>query len=353
MDKILGTYTDSRDNNFNLIRVIASLLVLFTHSFALVEGSSMAEPLKLSLGTTLGTIAVDIFFITSGFLIAGSFFNKNSILSFIWARILRIYPAIIVSMIFSVFVIGLIFTKYSIFEYLSNIDIYKFFFTNIILYFRIEYSLLDIFENNPIAYTINGSLWTLPFEIKMYIYLAIIGTILILFQKFIKKPIVKISFFIIVLFALIQDMIYHFYFNKIDASVYLFYMFFVGSAFYIFRDYIYLSFKLFLIMLVILLFSSFDREVFFVIYTLFLPYMVFFLAYIPSGIIREFNKLGDYSYGIYIYAFPIQQSIVSIYPNISIVNMVIVSSFTTFILAILSWHLVEKRFLKMKIKRKK
>ena len=67
MYKILGTYTDSRDNNFNLIRVIASLLVLFTHSFALVEGSSMAEPLKLSLGTTLGTIAVDIFFITSGF----------------------------------------------------------------------------------------------------------------------------------------------------------------------------------------------------------------------------------------------------------------------------------------------
>ncbi|WP_372340911.1 acyltransferase family protein [Paraglaciecola sp.] len=65
---LLSSYANGRDNNFNLIRFIAACLVLFSHSFALVLGGGLHEPLRGFLNMTLGTIAVDIFFITSGFL---------------------------------------------------------------------------------------------------------------------------------------------------------------------------------------------------------------------------------------------------------------------------------------------
>lgn len=76
--------------------------------------------------------------------------------------------------------------------------------------------------------------------------------------------------------------------------------------------------------------------------------MVFYLAYVPSGNIRNFNKVGDYSYGIYIYAFPVQQSIAALVANVTVATMVILSFVVTLFLSILSWQLVEKKFLKMK-----
>lgn len=98
-----------------------------------------------------------------------------------------------------------------------------------------------------------------------------------------------------------------------------------------------------------LLLSIFNKDLFFVVYTLSLPYMIFYLAYVPKGKIRSFNKVGDYSYGIYIYAFPVQQSIAAaIFPGISVANMVLGSFAVTFVLAFLSWHFIEKKFLKMK-----
>ena len=76
--------------------------------------------------------------------------------------------------------------------------------------------------------------------------------------------------------------------------------------------------------------------------------MVFYLAYVPSGKIRRFNEIGDYSYGMYIYAFPVQQSIASLIPNVSIFTMILLSFFITFILAFLSWNCIEKKALKKK-----
>lgn len=108
---LISNYTNTRDNNYNLIRFLAAVLVLFTHSFALTYGSGNAEPLRYSLGITWGTIAVDVFFVTSGFLIAGSFFKRGNLIAFGWARILRIYPALFVALLFCVFVVGLAFTS--------------------------------------------------------------------------------------------------------------------------------------------------------------------------------------------------------------------------------------------------
>ena len=81
--------TSGRDNNFNLIRFCAAFAVLISHSFAIATGSGSAEPMRHTLGLTWAYIAVDVFFLTSGFLVTASLISRQSAVGFAWARALR------------------------------------------------------------------------------------------------------------------------------------------------------------------------------------------------------------------------------------------------------------------------
>jgi len=351
---LLSIYTSNRNNNFMLVRFIASFLVLVTHSFSLQTGSIDLEPMREALGMSLGDIAVDVFFITSGFLITSSYINRGNVFAFAWARILRIYPALILAMIFSVFFIGPLFTNLNTLDYLLHPDTYKYFLKNITLFFGIEYYLPGVFLDIPFKRVVNGSLWTLPFEIRMYAILAFILTIVICLRKKINVITIKnVTLFLgifSILYVILNHYIYILPFESIflEKFIRLFAMFFLGAMFYVWREYITLSYKWFLILFFLLLMSTLYINIYFIVYNLTLPYLILFLAYVPGGTIRKFNNFGDYSYGMYIYAFPVQQLLVSSYPNISIINMIIFSFSITLILSIISWHLVENRFLKMK-----
>ena len=348
----LSCYTIGRDNNFNLLRFFAATLVLFSHSFALVLGSSSAEPLETTLNVTFGSIAVDVFFITSGFLVTASLLHRNNILDFIQARVLRIYPALFMAIIFSTFIVGLVFTTYSARIYLNDYEVYRFFVKNIILLDGIDYSLPGVFENVPFKNAVNGSLWTLPFEVKAYITLALIGTFYLVFNRYIKRLYLEAFLVIIGLSGLCLYLLNHYIYLVDPMSLKLFAMFFIGSAYYILKDKVIMSLSMFLLLGTLILLSSFDKEIFFVVYTLSIAYVVLFLAYIPYGVIRKFNTLGDYSYGMYIYAFPIQQSVVSLLPDVSVLVMLMISFLCTLVLSILSWHMVEKKCLRLKVKNK-
>jgi peptidoglycan/LPS O-acetylase OafA/YrhL len=93
-------------------------------------------------------------------------------------------------------------------------------------------------------------------------------------------------------------------------------LFFTGAALYVFKEHVDLSHRLALLISCLFL-VSIGQKCFLVSYTLFISYIAVYLAYVPADCIRSFNKIGDYSYGIYIYAFPIQQSLVTLLPGIS------------------------------------
>lgn len=346
MSSTLSTYTINRDNNFNLIRFLAAFLVLLSHSYAIAIGRE-AEPLRQMIGISWGGIAVDIFFITSGFLITSSYFNRNNIFHFAWARILRIYPALFVAVLFCVFIIGLGFTTISAWEYVKNEQTHDFLIKNVILFFGVKFGLPGVFADNPVKYLVNGSLWTLPIEIKMYVYL---GAVLFLLNKLRKKyTFVSLKLFVllIAIASVIVNIINHF-FPFLAFNINLFSMFFVGSTYFIWRESIPLSSNIFIFIFAALVASLLYTEIFFIVYIFALPYMILYLAYIPTGIVRKFNNVGDYSYGLYIYAFPVQQSIRALIPDIDVATIIILSFCITFILALLSWHLIEKQFMKKK-----
>jgi peptidoglycan/LPS O-acetylase OafA/YrhL len=100
----------------------------------------------------------------------------------------------------------------------------------------------------------------------------------------------------------------------------------------------------------ILLASSINTELFFVAYNVTIFYVIFYIVYIPKGWIRGFNKYGDYSYGIYIYAWPLQQSVIALVPGISVLELCLYSFVLTMFLSYFSWHYIEKKALKLKRK---
>jgi peptidoglycan/LPS O-acetylase OafA/YrhL len=348
MGILLSTYATGRDNNFNLIRFIAASLVLFSHSFALTLGSGDAEPLRSTIGMTLGSIAVDIFFITSGFLITSSYSSRKNLLSFVWARVVRIYPALMVAIVFCVFVVGAYFSALSIQEYLINHQTYKYFVKNTIIFLGIEDRLPGVFLDVPYKGAVNGSLWALPYVVGMYAILAIILGLIAYIGKWVKFITVRNIILLIGLFSFGLNIFNHFQAALPIAIVHLFSMFFVGAAFFVWRDKVRLSSKWAFLGLSLLLMSSINKDLFFTVYCLVLPFLIIYAAYVPSGVVRRFNRCGDYSYGIYIYAFPIQQSLAQMVPNITVPMMIAASFSVTLFFAMLSWHLIEKRFLKKK-----
>ena len=343
----LSNFSQGRDNNFNLIRIVAALAVLITHSFALAIGSGDAEPFRESLGMTMGSIAVDVFFITSGFLVTSSLLNRQSTIEFIWARVLRIFPALLVMLLLTVFALGVFFTASPLSTYLSSTQTYIYLAKCATLFMGVAYNLPGVFDSNPYKSAVNGSLWTMPHEVRMYAILAIAWIALRITPKF------RLTSFqaVVIVFSFsagIYLLFSHFYFHKIDNFPKLFFMFFVGATFYVLREYIVISRWLFWFFVVGLSATIGHTHIFFVVYVFTIGYILFYLAYVPSGFIRKYNQLGDYSYGVYIYAFPVQQAVAALISGVTVPQMILFSATITIVLATLSWHLLEKRCLRLK-----
>ena len=355
MKRTLSSYIENRNNNFNLIRLIAGILVLMSHCYPLYFGSGASEPLKKLVGISLGWVAVDLFFISSGFLIAGSLFNRKTLSDFVKSRVLRIYPGLAISLLLTVFLLGPYFTKLPLLSYFTSPETYKFLLLNVTLFFGEEANLPGVFTALPLAHTVNGSLWTLPFEVRAYTLLVITGLLLTFLEK--KWSIFGSKWFYLLIAAFGMSLHLFNYFNKILPISYfgaeyarLITMFFVGVAYYKYKDLIVLSNSAFYWLVILLIISSVNYDWFFVVYSLSLSYLLFYLAYVPKGFIRKFNTYGDYSYGIYIYAFPIQQAILALSTNISLFTFFLTSLVITFVFAFFSWQFVEKPALQLKNK---
>ena len=332
--RYIADYMSGRSNNFDLIRFLAALLVVLTHSFALTLGHERTEPLMMLTNqqSTFGNLAVLIFFICSGFLITQSYDRSKDIVQYARGRILRIFPALIVIVLLSVFLLGPIVTTLPLKSYFTNYDTYNY--LRVILLWDIPYYLPGVFESNPWGPVVNGSLWTLMYEFICYIVVGVLGIIGLLSRKTLL-----ITLFVI---TNLLSLFYEGHFLE------LFNAFAAGALLYIFRDKIQISGRYAIFSIILIILGSFTNY-FLEVFTLFGSYLVIYLTFTPKIKFHKFGKYGDFSYGIYIYGFPIQQLIV--YYNIGPVNPIsnfIISFPLILMMSILSWYLVEKKALRFK-----
>lgn len=344
----LGQVLRGHDNNYNLIRFLAAFAVLVSHSYALTTGDAQTEPFKATTGISLGTIAVDIFFATSGFLVGGSLLLRGRLWDFLLARSLRIFPALWVALILTVVLAGVFLSTKPLFDYWMDPVTWKYLAKNGIMVLRAEYALPGVFETVPWRGVVNGSLWSLPHELRMYIALAVTWLLCHAASKgdgkyfrFLSAGLAAVGGLYVVATAAFGI--------KERPDFLLAAMFFEGVAFRAFAHKIPLNRTVFLGLLAAVVTLAFvDKSAFQVLYRLSLPYLVFCLAYLPGGRIRSFANLGDCSYGLYIYAFPIQQTLVQYFPQMNAGELVVWATLLTLPPAMASWVAIESRALKLK-----
>lgn len=325
-------------------------MVVFSHSFYLFSLQSKDPLHQLSGGIfTFGNLGVYIFLIVSGFLITQSILNTTSILNFIWKRVIRIFPALWVMVLISVFIFGPLISKDSINTYVTNYSNYDFL-KNLFLFIPNNFKIPSIFEYNPIG-TFNGCLWTIGYEVFFYLLLVILFIFKLLKYKFLL--LIQWLLFIFAQFYF-EDKINVYSYSSpwilnlnIENCFRLFIFFESGVLIYLFKDMFRIK-KINLILFIFVILVVFCFRLSNLTLDLILPPLIIYLA-ISNNLFSFIEKYGDYSYGIYLYGYIVQQYIVSL--KVGFMNeylLFIFSMILSFTLAYFSWHFIEKPALKLK-----
>jgi peptidoglycan/LPS O-acetylase OafA/YrhL len=339
---ILEQASIGRDNNFNLLRMVAASAVLVTHSFALQSGNPRNEPLEDALGMSLGGMSVDVFFVASGFLVTASMLKRKSISDFARARILRIYPAALVMCVLTVFLLGPLATTVGVIEYFQSLTTWKYFAKCATLVAGVSFELPGVFASNPYPKAVNGSLWSMPWELRMYLLLVALWGIACLGgsrrEQWFRFGVVAFGVIGLIL-GLAQEYVP---FGRTEAFR-LLAMFFIGGTLHVFASRISLRLWIGVGASALLLGAGLaGPHVFPAVWMLVAPYLVLWFAYVPGGFIRRYNHVGDYSYGTYIFAFPLQQLVMMLKPDASVLTLTLLAGLGTLVFAMLSWHFIEK-----------
>lgn len=333
----------NRINNFDVIRFVAAAGVVLSHSFEVTGGLGAFEPLMaLTAGqASLGRVAVLTFFILSGFLIVKSWRADPNIGRYMIKRGLRIAPALWCVVFVSIFLLGPVFTTVSYLAYFVDIETGRYG-ANAILYTK-YFSLPGVFENLPLAGVVNGPLWTLKFEVLCYALIACLGLARLL------TPMICLVI-IVAAYGVhgfgggeeYGGLAYY-----VFASGDLMRAFFVGAAAAFFAGKIPLEGRLALCAALGLciagLLGLFDAA-----FPVLGGYLVFYLGLASTKRLSRFGKYGDFSYGIYVWGFPIQQIVMAI-TGVSwwFANFILAFPLTL-VAAWASWRFVESPSLKLK-----
>jgi peptidoglycan/LPS O-acetylase OafA/YrhL len=338
----------SRQNNFDFLRILFAMLV-FIHHLCLLTNSKAFDPL-FQFVHPFSSQSVPGFFIVSGFLIFMSYENSKTLKNYIEKRVRRIVPAYCFVIIFMAS-IGVFLTNLSWDKYITSPGLFKYLLANLTLLNFLHPSLPGVFDKNPLNSGVNGSLWTIKVEVMFYVVVPLIAIALRKFDKLLVISIIYILSFIYKESTnLLADQTGQKFFVELGWQLPGQLSFFMSGCliYYYFEIFMY-KYKYFLIpATTIMIINEFTQSKFLPINFLVpisLATIVISIALFTPHL-KIFSKYGDFSYGAYIYHYPIIQSCISLglfqvnnYFAFSIISMLLMLT------SYCSWHFLEKPFL--------
>ncbi len=320
-------------------------MVLWGHTYNLFGGNQghfMYDPLSTYIepispyGLPVASLGVNLFFSISGYLIANSFIRSNNLPAFIASRILRIYPALIVTITLTVLIVGGVFTSLPIWEYLSSGATWSYFLSNSLLLDNVRFFLPGVFEDLPFAGAVNGSLWSLPLELYFYFLVGVFGYLGLLNKSSLFNGFLLLFFFIANGLGLFEHDLFQK--NYIVAAIW---SFIFGTFLCVNRESISIN-KQGILLLLLFSWLSFGSEYYDFVSNFTFTYIVLWFGFLTPFLGIRLDAKGDFSYGVYLYAMPIQQILihfkVSDYPAL----LALYAFLLTLCVAVLSWKLVEE-----------
>jgi peptidoglycan/LPS O-acetylase OafA/YrhL len=330
-------------NNFDLVRLVAALAVVFGHSFVIQWPAGQVDPVSQFFGReSSGSLGVFSFFLLSGMLISASYDRQRSASRFLVLRLARIWPALAVCSLIAAFIVGPIFTTWTLPAYFTSSTTWFFVAHMLTIVKGLGWLLPGVFEHNPFAGAVNAAIWTLPLELKCYLVVLVAGLLgLISTRRGLTLAVIVTSIGFAWLlrhpptFILLTDI-------TVLQTGYSFWpvpFFLLGMLLYAWRDHVALHGALAFALVAAdlgLRDTAAGPELFYVAFT----YGVLWAGTTP--LLHRFAPRNDYSYGIYVYGFVVQQCLASIAPTLDHWSAFFIVLPIVFACAWMSWHVIEK-----------
>jgi peptidoglycan/LPS O-acetylase OafA/YrhL len=308
-------------NSFDLLRLLAALAVIF-HHVAPLRG----QPVHRFFATDFGALGVGVFFVISGYLVCASWQRQPQLWPFLKKRLLRIEPGLIVSLAVTALALGAFATTLPLAEYLSSGQVWLYVARNALLY-PVTYALPGVFTDHPLPAVVNGSLWTLRLEFSCYLAVAALGLAGALTPRVTALLALLAGVIFLALHVIRPELGAQGLLRVVDIGAQNSFLFLAGATLSLWPRPVPVWASLALALLLVTPAWIFG-----------LPALVIML-----GNLKTVRLPADASYGLYIYAFPLQQILAGA-GHLSFLTALAV----TLPFALASWFLVEKPALRFK-----
>lgn len=326
-------------NNLDIFRLLAASLVIYGHGYAISPQPGHEDVLVTLLGYDYsGSLAVKVFFFLSGLVVTNSLMGKGDVAQFVIARFFRIWPALLAVTVLSAVVLGPLLTSLPLAEYWQHPQTLGYVVDNLLLTPR--YALPGVFAGNPYPNVVNGSLWTIVLEVGAYVGLLALFLVGVLRARWLALAVVVL----LLLDPLLGNRLLFTWRAPQPSLDLLFPCFASGALLAVFKEQVRVGGREVAGLALLFFLFSASSYAFYFLYAMLFAGMLWLSG--QSWLVR-LRLRSDVSYGVYLWGFPVQQTVQYLWPQQGVHFNQAVSLLLALALGYVSWHAVEKHGIAM------